>query len=210
MTNPQGHTHIANDHEATPHQEPPMSNLKKSAGLFAAASFIATIVLANYVTTRFGFIPVGFGLAATAGTFAAGLALALRDVIQDLLGRRAVTAVIVAGAALSFLIADPFIAIASAVAFLLSELADFAVYTPLRRRSRLGNRRWAAAVVASNAVGALVDTVIFLGIAFGAAAIMPGVPGQLVGKTWATLAFLAAGWVVSRAVLRKSIHAKGA
>jgi len=180
-------------------------------GVAAAISFIATIAVANFVTTRFGFIPVGFGLASTAGTFVAGAALALRDVTQDILGRRGVLAVIVAGAALSFLIADPFIAVASAAAFLLSELADFAVYTPLRRRSRLGDRRWFVAVVASNAVGAVVDTVIFLTIAFGAASILADTPGQLAGKTWATIAFLAVGWVVSRrAVPRESLNSAGA
>ncbi|SFK32007.1 hypothetical protein SAMN05216467_2871 [Cellulomonas sp. KH9] len=166
--------------------------------------------MANYLTTRLGFVPVGFGLSATAGTFAAGAALALRDVTQDSLGRRGVLAVVVAGAGLSFLLADPFIALASAAAFLLSELADFAVYTPLRRRSRLGDRRWAAAVIASNVVGAVVDTVVFLTVAFGAAAVLPATPGQLVGKAWATVAFLAVGWAVSRAVLRESVHAERA
>lgn len=179
-------------------------------GALAAVSFVATIVVANYLTTRFGFVPVGFGLAATAGTFAAGAALALRDATQDTLGRRGVLAVIVVGAALSFVLADPFIAVASAAAFLLSEVADFAVYTPLRAQSGLGDRRWALAVVASNVVGAVVDTVVFLAIAFGAAAVLPAVPGQMVGKAWATLAFLLVGWVVGRAVSRNRINREGA
>lgn len=183
---------------------------RRALGLLAAGGFVASIVLANYLTTRYGFIPVGFGFTATAGTLAAGFALALRDATQDALGRRAVALVIVAGAALSFLVADPFIALASAAAFLLSELADFAVYTPLRAWSRLGGRRWAGAVIASNLVGAVVDTAVFLGIAFGAAAILPAMPGQLVGKSWATLAYLAVGWVVSRAVLRQPLNAEGA
>ena len=185
-------------------------NRRKVTGIASAAGFIGTIVLANYLTTRYGFVPVGFGLMATAGTFAAGFALALRDSTQDALGRRAVALVIVAGAALSFLVADPFIALASAAAFLVSELADFAIYTPLRRKSRLGDRRWAGAVIASNLVGAVVDTVIFLGIAFGAAAILPSIPGQLVGKSWATLAYLAVGLVVSRAVSRHRFDGEGA
>lgn len=183
---------------------------RRVIGAAAAVGFIATILLANYLTTRFGFVPVGFGLTATAGTFAAGFALALRDAVQDALGRWAVLTAIVVGAGLSFLVADPFIALASAAAFLISELADFAIYTPLRRKSRLGDKRWAGAVIASNLVGAVVDTAIFLGIAFGAAAILPSIPGQLVGKSWATLAYLLIGVVVSRAVLRKSVHAEGA
>lgn len=183
---------------------------RRVGGTFAVVGFVGSVLVANYVTTRYGFVPVGFGLAATAGTYAAGFALALRDAIQDTLGRWAVVAAIALGAALSFLVSDPFIALASAAAFLVSELADFAVYTPLRRRSQLGDRRWAAAVLASNAAGAVVDSVIFLGIAFGAAAIAPALFGQFVGKGWVSLTYLLIGWVVSRALLRKSQHAEGA
>lgn len=189
---------------------PQATRTRRITGTLAAIGLLASIIFANYVTTRFGFIPVGFGLTATAGTFAAGFALALRDLTQDGIGRRAVVAVIFLGAGLSFLISDPFIAVASAVAFLLSELADFAVYTPLRNRSRLGDRRWASAVLASNLVGAIVDTVVFLGIAFGAAAILPAMAGQLVGKGWATIAYLLIGWVVARAVLRQPLNARRA
>jgi hypothetical protein len=35
----------------------------------AALGFIATILAANYVTTEYGMVPVGFGLVATAGTY---------------------------------------------------------------------------------------------------------------------------------------------
>ena len=173
-----------------------------SAGLFAG------IVAANYATTRYGFVPVGFGLAATAGTFAAGVTLALRDGIQDALGRRAILAVIVAGAVLSFFIADPAIAVASGVAFLLAELLNFAVYTPMRERARFGDKRWAVAVTSSNLAGAVADTAVFIGIAFGAAAIMPAMAGQLVGKAWATVLYLVIG-AVAGAVLRQSLQPAG-
>ncbi len=167
-------------------------------GLAAGAGFIASIVLANYLTTRYGFIPVGFGLTAAAGTIAAGLALGLRDLVQDALGRVAVLVVIAVGAAVSFLVADPFIAVASALAVLVSEVADLAVYTPLRGRVRVGQRRWVVAVLASNAVGAVVDTAVFLAVAFGWAAVIPGMAGQLVGKGWATLAVIAVGMALYR------------
>jgi uncharacterized PurR-regulated membrane protein YhhQ (DUF165 family) len=121
-----------------------------------------------------------------------------------------VLAAIAVAAVVSFAVADPFIAFASALAFLLSELADMLAYTPLRARSRLGDRRWTAAVVVSNLVGTVADTVVFLGVAFGAAAILPALPGQLVGKAWATVIFLAIGWVVGRALLREPQHARGA
>ena len=71
--------------------------------------------------------------------------------------------------------------VASATAFLVSELLDFAVYTPLRERN------WPLAVAASNAVGLVCDSVLFLWLAFGN---FDFLRGQIVGKTWVTLAFL--------------------
>ena len=53
------------------------------------------------------------------------------------------------------------IAIASAVAFLVSALADWATYSALR------NRPWMVRSNGSNVVGALVDSVIFPTLAFG-------------------------------------------
>lgn len=183
---------------------------RRATGTFAFLAFAASVVLANWLTTTFGFIPVGFGLTATAGTLVAGAALALRDLIQDTLGRVVSLLAILVGSAASFAVADPFIALASVTAFAVSELADFGVYTPIRSRARFGGRRWAVAVIASGAVGAIVDTVVFLGIAFGPASIAPALAGQLVGKAWAALLYLAIGWVVARAVLREPQHAKGA
>lgn len=181
--------------------------LRHTVGIAAITVLLGSIIAANWVTTDYGFIPVGFGLEATAGTFFAGFALAARDAIQDAWGRWPVVGVILAGTALSFIVAVPVIAVASAVAFLVAELLNFAVYTPLRERANLGDRRWAVAVASSNVAGAIADTVLFLGIAFGAAAIMPALPGQLVGKTYATVLYLiigavAAAWWRSRRASR--------
>lgn len=172
-------------------------------GIVAALLVMGALIAANWVTTDYGFIPVGFGLEATAGTLFAGVMLASRDAVQDALGRWAVVLIIVLGTALSFAISAPAIAIASALAFGFAELLDFAVYTPIRSRAKFGDKRWAIAVVASNIVGALADTLIFLGVAFGAAAIMPALPGQLVGKLWATIAYLLLGWLFAKLVLAK-------
>lgn len=173
------------------------------AGGFAVSVLIAAVLLANWVTTDFGFIPMGFGLEATAGTIFAGFALAARDAIQDTFGRITVLGVIGVGTALSFLIAAPAIAIASAAAFGIAELLNFAVYTPLRARSKLGDKRWAVAVVSSNIVGAVTDTIVFLGIAFGLASIMPALPGQLVGKMYATVLYLLIGATVGYLIKRR-------
>jgi uncharacterized PurR-regulated membrane protein YhhQ (DUF165 family) len=68
--------------------------------------------------------------------------------------------------------------IASTAAFLLSEFADFAVYTPLARR------RLVTAVVASSIAGLVVDSIVFLWLAFGS---MEFLLGQIVGKLWMVL-----------------------
>lgn len=69
------------------------------------------------------------------------------------------------------------LALASGLAFLFSELADFAVYSPLRQR------HWLGAVVASNTVGVVVDSALFLWLAFGS---LEFLAGQVVGKLWMT------------------------
>lgn len=144
------------------------------------AAYALAIAAANWLTTRYGLIPMGFGLTATAGTYAAGAALLLRDVVQDVCGWRWVLAGIGAGAALTAL-TSPALAVASTVAFLLAEVLDTAVYTPLR------DRGWARAALASGIVGAVADTYAFLALA-GFPLTTQTVGGQLVGKTvWATL-----------------------
>lgn len=186
-----------------------MSTPQKVTAGTAATVFIGSIVAANWLTTNYGFIPVGFGFTAAAGTFAAGAALAVRNVVQHAAGRLAVVAVILVGAAVSFGVSAPAIAIASAAAVLLSEMVDFAVYTPLARRAALGDRRWSLAAVAASLTGAVVDTAVFLGIAFGANAILPALPGQLWAKAL-TVAVVVAGVAVIRAVSRKPKYARRA
>ena len=152
----------------------------KTKTIALSAAFLGCILAANYVTSRYGMVPVGFGLMATAGTYFAGLSFVIRDSLQDAAGKRWTIAVITLGAALSFLVSDPFIALASAVAFGISELVDLGIYTPLRRKG------YVRAAVASNVAGSLVDTVAFLTIA--GFPVMTAVPGQLVGKLAVTLA----------------------
>lgn len=178
-------------------------------GAALAAMFIGTILAANYATTRYGFVPVGFGLEAAAGTILIGFTLALRDGIQDTLGRWAVAVLILLGTLVSFAIAAPQIALASAAAFGFAELLNFAIYTPIRERAQFGDRRWALAVGSSNTAGAVADTALFVGIAFGPAAILPSMLGQLVGKGWATLAYLLIGKGVAVAVPGEPVRAEG-
>lgn len=165
----------------------------------SAGAFLAAIVAANYATSRHGLIPVGFGLVATAGTFFAGATFVLRDLVHDLAGRWFVVALIATGAGLSFLLSDPRIALASGVAFLLSELVDMLVYVPLRQRGH-----YIRAALASNTVGAFVDTVLFLAIA--GFPIWSSVPGQMLAKLTVTAAVVVIVWR-ARALLRQPVRA---
>jgi uncharacterized PurR-regulated membrane protein YhhQ (DUF165 family) len=123
-------------------------------------------------------VPVAPGLMAPSGVLMAGIALVLRDLVQRRLGVAASSLAILAGAALSALLAPPALVIASAVAFLLSEFADLGVYTPLARRGLV------LAVVASGVAGLVVDSIVFLWLAFGS---LDFLSGQVVGKAWMVL-----------------------
>jgi hypothetical protein len=123
-------------------------------------------------------IPVAPGLMAPSGVLMIGLALVLRDLVQRRLGVGWAAGAILAGAALSALLAPPALVLASVLAFLLSEAADLAIYTPLQRRGLV------LAVAASSAVGLLVDSVVFLWVAFGS---LDFLAGQVVGKAWMVL-----------------------
>lgn len=150
-------------------------------GIAALCLYIGTIFAANWTVQHYGVVDVGFGYQAPWAAFYVGLGLTLRDLVQRWLGREAVILAILAGAALSYTVAPSF-AVASGVAFLVSEMADLAVYTPLARRN------WLGAVLLSNTVGLVLDSVIFLWIAFGD---LTYLPGQLIAKGAVTLAAVA-------------------
>lgn len=165
-----------------------MSAAKKAT---AVGAFIACVVLANWLTATFGLIPVGFGLVATAGTYAAGLTFVFRDLIHEAGGRWLAVGAIAAGALLSWFVASPALAVASGVTFIVAELFDLAVYVPLRKRGLL------IAVLVSNVVGFTLDTFLFLYLA-GFPITAPVVAGQLVAKATMTALGLAVLWLLGK------------
>lgn len=124
-------------------------------------------------------IPVGFGFDAPSGVLMVGAALVLRDIVHEKLGVLWALAAILLGAILSAFFAAPALLLASTAAFLLAELADFAVYAPLRKKNLT------AAVLASGLAGAVIDSAVFLWLAFGSLAF---IEGQIIGKLWMSLA----------------------
>jgi queuosine precursor transporter len=151
-------------------------------GLIFLALFCLTVPAANWMVGNIGtscppngpcLIPVAPGLMAPSGVLMIGVALVLRDLVQRRLGVGIASAAIIAGSLISAVLAPPVLVIASATAFLMSEFADLAVYTPLARR------RLVTAVIASSLVGLVIDSVVFLWLAFGS---LNFLTGQIVGK----------------------------
>ena len=164
--------------------------MSRTVGSASLAAFIACIPAANWMIGHVGtvcipdgpcLIPVAPGLMAPSAVLMVGLALVLRDMVQRFLGRTWGVAAVLIGAALSAAVAPGALVLASGAAFLLSELADFAVYTPLQRRGLV------LAVMASASAGLVVDSIVFLSLAFHS---LDFLAGQIVGKAWAVIASL--------------------
>jgi uncharacterized PurR-regulated membrane protein YhhQ (DUF165 family) len=160
---------------------------RRAEGIVFLILFALTIPAANWLIGNAGtkclpngpcLIPVAPGLMAPSGVTMIGIALVLRDLVQRRLGLAVVSGAILFGSALSAAFAPPSLVIASTLAFLLSEIADLGVYTPLARR------RLIVAVVASGFVGLVVDSIVFLWLAFGS---LEFLAGQVVGKAWMVL-----------------------
>lgn len=172
--------------------------MSRLLALAAAVAFVGLVVASNWLTAEFGLV----GGLVTAGTFTAGLVLAARDAVRETAGIWASLACVAAGVGISAVMAGPVLALASGAAFAASELADAAVYEPLRRRGRMRALTW------SNAAGSVVDSVLFLVLA--GFPLWPAVTGQ-VGVKWTMavgLPLLAVG--VARAVLRHRLRPEGA
>jgi uncharacterized PurR-regulated membrane protein YhhQ (DUF165 family) len=153
--------------------------------MLAFIAFVATVPIANWLIGNVGFIcvpngpcllPVGFGLLAPSGVLVVGVAFVLRDVVHKRLGVEMAFAAILAGAALSLVVAPASLALASTAAFVISETVDLAVAAPLIKR-----RFWLA-VILSSVAGLVIDSVAFLWLAFGS---LDFLAAQIVGKLWA-------------------------
>lgn len=151
------------------------------------AAFAATIPAANWMIGNVGtecipqgpcLLPVGFGLSAPSGVLVIGAALVLRDMVHEAGGMKAALAAIAFGGLVAWMFAPPALVIASILAFVLAELADLAVYAPLRKK------RLTLAVLLSGFVGSVIDSAVFLWLAFGS---FDFIAGQIVGKLWMSI-----------------------
>ena len=121
-----------------------------------AALYIVLIVLVNWGFTVVPLVDLPGGSKWPPMSLVVGLVFVARDFAQREIGHRVIIAMLIS-AALSYVMANPFVAVASLSAFLISEFADWAVYSFTRRP--FGQR-----VLLSSLVGTPLDSVVFLAV----------------------------------------------
>jgi uncharacterized PurR-regulated membrane protein YhhQ (DUF165 family) len=147
--------------------------------------YILLIVAVNYA---FGVVPLvelPDGTMWPPVSLAVGCIFVVRDFAQREIGHRVLLAMLV-GAALSYVLADPYVAVASAAAFLVSELADWAIYS-------LTGRPFSQRILVSSALSTPLDSAVFL---FGIGLL--SVPGLIAMTASKMVAALVVWWLVRK------------
>ena len=116
------------------------------------AAYIASIVVVNWLFVTLPFIPTPWG-DWTPANIIVGFVFILRDMAQRQLGHKVMLATATAGA-ITYFTVDPTVALASVTAFLISETADWAVYS-------FTKRPLAERILWSSALSAPLDTLVF-------------------------------------------------
>jgi queuosine precursor transporter len=119
------------------------------------AAYVAAIVLVNWLFDVLPIMETPLG-AWPPASLVVGFVLILRDMAQREVGHYVLIAMLAAGV-ITYVMVDPFIAMASVSAFLVSETADWIVYTVTKRPLR-------DRILASSAVSSPLDSVVFLGL----------------------------------------------
>jgi uncharacterized PurR-regulated membrane protein YhhQ (DUF165 family) len=117
-------------------------------------AYIVLIVLVNYAFIKVQPVMLPGGVAWPPVALLVGFVFVVRDFAQREAGHYVLVAMAI-GAALSYVMATPQVAVASALAFAISELVDWAVYSftgkPLSQR-----------ILYSSLLGTPVDSLVFL------------------------------------------------
>jgi len=116
--------------------------------------YLAAIVIANIGFTYIPMIPLPGGEMFAPMSLLVGFVFVLRDLAQKKIGDRVILAMVL-GIALSYILADPFVAYASAVAFTISEFTDWFIYSITKRP--LKDR-----ILLSSAVSTPMDSAVFM------------------------------------------------
>ncbi len=118
--------------------------------------YVFLIVLVNYAFTKVPLVALPDGTLWPPVSLLVGFVFVARDYAQRDIGHWVIGAML-AGVAISYFMAGPQVALASAAAFLISEFVDWAVYSFTRRP--LSQR-----ILLSSALATPIDSVVFLGL----------------------------------------------
>lgn len=116
-------------------------------------AYVASILVLNLAFSYVPMIDLGFGLFSPMAILA-GAVFVLRDFAQRQVGHHVLFGM-AAGAFLSYLLADPFVATASVAAFVIAEGADWLLYT-------ITKKPFKDRVLISSLVSTPADTAVFL------------------------------------------------
>lgn len=123
--------------------------------MVACLFYLASIVAINFGFEHTSVVPLYGDTVWPPMSVAAGVVFVLRDYAQRAVGVRPVVLWMLTGAALSYILASPAIALASLMAFVVSEAVDWIVYTTSKRT-------FAQRVLISSLASAPIDSVVFL------------------------------------------------
>lgn len=148
------------------------------------AFFIAALPAANMMISYVGFcpphgspgpcmLPVAPGILAPSGAAIVGATFVLRPIIQESLDRRGAILALLGAAAIDGIAGVWALVPASVAAFLVAHLVGLWLYEALAPRSR------ALGMLVAGLVGVTVDSLLFLGLAFGT---LEDAPAQIVAK----------------------------
>jgi len=158
------------------------------------ALYIALIVAVNYGFTVVPLVELPGGVMWPPMSLLVGFVFIVRDFAQREIGHRILFAMAV-GVGLSYIMADPYVALWSAIAFLVSELADWTVYTFTKRP--MSDR-----VIYSSVLSAPLDSAVFL-IGLGIATPV-GIATMSASKL---LGAIAVWWLIRRREQRDTLTA---
>lgn len=115
--------------------------------------YVASVVILNLGFSYVPMIPTAIGMLSPMALLA-GAVFVIRDFAQRKVGHWVLLAMVVA-TVLSYLLADPFVATASAAAFAAAEIADYLIYT-------LTKKPFHQRILLSSIVSTPIDTLVFL------------------------------------------------
>lgn len=121
--------------------------------MFYFAAYILAILIVNILFSYVPLVPTAIGLLSPVAFLVGGI-FVLRDFAQRAIGHHVVWGIVI-GAGLSWWLADPFVAVASVLAFTTSEVADWILYTITKKP--FYKRVWISSLLSTP-----IDTGVFL------------------------------------------------